>query len=53
MNYNIYLLLLVFVMLSCKEDPIQEPDNTEGKKGVLILNEGIVSAKQCCFKLFG
>lgn len=41
MKYNIYLLLLVFVILSCKEDPIQEPDNTEGKKGVLILNEGL------------
>lgn len=41
MKFKIYLLLIASIVIACKEDPLPEPDNAEGKKGLLILNEGL------------
>lgn len=41
MKFNPYIFILVLALLSCKEDPLPEPDNSEGKRGILVLNEGL------------
>ncbi|SFT55459.1 hypothetical protein SAMN05216474_1288 [Lishizhenia tianjinensis] len=41
MKFSIYIVFLGLLLLACKEDPLPEPDNTGGKEGLLLLNEGL------------
>lgn len=41
MKFSIYAILFGLLLGACKEDPLPDSDNTEGKDGLLLLNEGL------------
>lgn len=41
------------LLLACKEDPLPEPDNTVGKEGLLLLNEGLFQQNNASLSFIG